>query len=157
MVYAFYFHIPLWMSFSPMGAQLFQFVPQQPWRGHTLQAYVHPGDGMKPMPGMHWVAAPSYASSKGILCYSAVLQPYGGAYSSGSLAESHPIPLLSLHGREGSSFPGLAPPDDIVTLNQLWIWNLVIMVWWLGITLMSLLIPCQWSILLPNHTHILGS
>ena len=38
---------------------------------------------------------------------SAVFQPfqlYGGAYSFGGLAESHPIPLAVLHGGEGSSF-----------------------------------------------------
>ena len=46
---------------------------------------------------------------------SAVPKPshlYVGAYSFGCLAESHPIPLPSLHGREGSSFPGLIPSDD---------------------------------------------
>ena len=30
----------------------------------------------------------------------------------GALAESHPIPLPSLHGGEGSSFPVSAPPND---------------------------------------------
>ena len=30
------------------------------------------------------------------------------------LAESHPIPLPSLHGGEGSSFPGLVPSNDTV-------------------------------------------
>ena len=38
----------------------------------------------------------------------------GGTYSFGGLAESHPIPLPSLHGGEGSSFPGLIPSDDMV-------------------------------------------
>ena len=28
--------------------------------------------------------------------------------------QSHPIPLPSLHVWEGSSFPGLVPPDDMV-------------------------------------------
>ena len=32
----------------------------------------------------------------------------------GGSAESHPIPLPSLHGGEGSSFPGLVPSDDTV-------------------------------------------
>ena len=43
---------------------------------------------------------------------SAVPQPsllYGGAYSFGGLTESHPIHLPSLHGGEGSCFPGLVP------------------------------------------------
>ena len=39
---------------------------------------------------------------------------YGGAYSFGGSAESHPIPLPSLHDGEGSSFPGLVPSDDTV-------------------------------------------
>ena len=53
--------------------------------------------------------------------YPAVLQPlhqYCGAYRFGSLAESHPIPLLSLHGREGSSFPDSAHPDDMVNFES---------------------------------------
>ena len=37
-----------------------------------------------------------------------------GAYSCGNMAESHPIPLPSLHGGEGSSVPGLVPFDDTV-------------------------------------------
>ena len=37
-----------------------------------------------------------------------------GAYSLGGSAESHPIPLPSLHDGEGSSFPGLVPSDDMV-------------------------------------------
>ena len=48
---------------------------------------------------------------------STVPQPshlYGGAYSLGGSAESHPIPLPSLHDGEGSSFPGLVPSDDLV-------------------------------------------
>ena len=48
---------------------------------------------------------------------SAVPQPshlYGGTYSFGGLAESHPIPLPSLHSGEGSSFPALVPSDDMV-------------------------------------------
>ena len=32
----------------------------------------------------------------------------------GALAESHAIPLPSLHGGEGSSFPGLVPSNDTV-------------------------------------------
>ena len=39
---------------------------------------------------------------------------YDGAYSFGGLAESYPIPLPSLHGGEGSSFPGLVPSNDTV-------------------------------------------
>ena len=48
---------------------------------------------------------------------SAVPQPshlYPGAYSFGGLAESQLIPPPSLHGGEGSSFPGLVPSNDMV-------------------------------------------
>ena len=55
-----------------------------------------------------WVGGP--------FCYSsAVPQPshlFGGAYSLGGSVESHLIPLPSLHGGEGSCFPGLVPSDD---------------------------------------------
>ena len=64
------------------------------------------------------MTASSTAFSRGpYATQSAVLQPfqlYGRAYSSGELAASHPITLSSLHGREGSSFPDLAPPNDTV-------------------------------------------
>ena len=79
------------------------------------------GDGHWPTPGMQRVAAPSTTLSRGepYAAQSAVPQPchlYGGAYSFGGLAESHPIPLPSLHGGEGSSFPGLVPYN--VTVNS---------------------------------------
>ena len=67
---------------------------------------------------VHRVAALSSALSRGApATQSAVLQPsqlYGGAYSFGGLAESHPIPPPSLYGGEGSSFPGLVPSNDTV-------------------------------------------
>ena len=68
---------------------------------------------------MHRVVAPPTTLSREepSATQSAVLQPshlYGGAYSLGGLAESHPIPPPSLHDGEGSSFPGLMPSDDMV-------------------------------------------
>ena len=82
---------------------------------------MQPGDGHWPTPSMHRVAAPSTTLSRGepSATQSAVPKPshlYGGAYSFGGLAESHTIPLPSLHGREGSSFPGLVPFD--ITVNS---------------------------------------
>ena len=47
----------------------------------------------------------------------AVSQPihqYGGAYSFGGSAGIHPILLPSLHGGEGSSFPGILLSNDMV-------------------------------------------
>ena len=62
------------------------------------------------------------ASSRGELhpTDSAVPQPfhqYSGAYSFGGLAKSHLIPLPSLHGGKGTSFPGSAPCNDMVDSN----------------------------------------
>ena len=80
---------------------------------------MQPGDGHWSMPGMHRVAAPSATLSRGepSATQSAVPQLshlYGGAYSLGGLAESHLIPLPSIHDGEGSSFPGLVPSDYTV-------------------------------------------
>ena len=72
----------------------------------------------QPTPGLHGVAAPSTTLSRGsLMLLSLLFQPfhlYGGACSFGGLAESHPIPPPSLHGGEGSSFPGLVPSSDMV-------------------------------------------
>ena len=115
---AFYFQVPSWMPYSPMGVQPLGFVPLKPFV-YPWQAYVQPGDGHLSMPSMQRVAAPSATLSRGepSVTQSAVLQPphlYGGACSLRTLAESHPIPLPSLHDGEGSSFPGLVPSDDMV-------------------------------------------
>ena len=104
--------------FTP-GAQPLGFAPLQPLGAYLRQAYVQPGGGHWPAPGMHRVAAPSTTLSRWepSTTQSAVPQPshlYGGAYSFGGLAESHPICLPSLHSREGSSFPGLVPSNDTV-------------------------------------------
>ena len=80
---------------------------------------MQPGDGHQPIPGIHRVAAPSNALSRGEppATQSAALQPfqlYGWPYNFGGSADSHLIPPSSLHDGEGSSFPGLVPSDDIV-------------------------------------------
>ena len=59
LVSAFYFQVPSWMPYSPMGAQPLGFAPLQPFGVYSWQAYVQPGDGHWSMPGMHRVAAPS--------------------------------------------------------------------------------------------------
>ena len=107
------------MPYSPMGAQPLGFASLQPFGVYPWQAYVQPGDGHWSMPGIHRVAAPSATFCRGEppATHSAVSQPshlLGGAYSLGGSVESHLIPLLSLHGGEGSSFPGLVPSDDMV-------------------------------------------
>ena len=45
-------------------------------------------------------------------------QLYSEAYSFQGLAESHPIPLPSLHGGEGLLFPGLVPSNDTVNFES---------------------------------------
>ena len=99
---AVYFQVPSWMWYSPKGAQPLGFAPLQPFGVYPWQAYVHPGDGHWSTPGMQRVAVPSATLSRGepSATQSAVPQPshlYGGAYSLGGLAESHPIPPPSLH------------------------------------------------------------
>ena len=119
LVSAFYFQVPSWMLYSPMGAQPLGFAPLQPFGVYPWHAYVQPGDGHQSMPDMHRVDAPSTTLNRGepSATQSAVPQPshlYSGAYSLGGLAECHPIPLPSLHDGEGSYFPGLVPSDDMV-------------------------------------------
>ena len=53
MVCAFFFQVPMWMPFSSMGTQPLEFVPLQPFGAYPWQAYVHPGDGLRSMLGMH--------------------------------------------------------------------------------------------------------
>ena len=83
MVSAFYFWVPSWMPYSPMGAQPIGFASLQPFGVYPWQAYVQPGDGHWSMPGMQRVAAPSATLSRGepSVTQSAVPPPshlYGG-------------------------------------------------------------------------------
>ena len=95
--------------FTP-GAQLLGFAPLQAFAAYPWQAYVQPGGDHLPTPGMHAVAAPSTSFSRGepFATHSAV--PSHPIYMVGHTAlgawQSHLIPLPSLHGGEGSSFPG---------------------------------------------------
>ena len=70
-------------AISTLGAQPLGFAPLQPLGIYPWQAYVQPGDGHWPMPGMHRVAAPSTTLSMGSLMLLCVLFPqpchlYGG-------------------------------------------------------------------------------
>ena len=65
MAYAFCFQVPCWMPYSPMGAQPLGLVPLQPFGAYLWQANVHPGDGHWQTLGLHCVAAPSTALSRG--------------------------------------------------------------------------------------------
>ena len=106
------------MQYSLMAAQPLGFALLLPFGVYPWQVCVQPGNGHWSTPGMHRVAAPSATLGRGesAATHSAVSQPYhlfGGAYSLGASVESHLIPLPSLHGEEGFSFPGLVPSDDV--------------------------------------------
>ena len=107
------------MLYSPMRPQPLGFVPLHPFGVYPWQAYVQPGGSHWSMPGMHRVAAPSTTLSRGEPSATQSAVPHHpiymvGAYSLGDSAESHPIPLPSLHDGEGFSFPGLVLFDDTV-------------------------------------------
>ena len=52
LVSAFYFQVPYWMPYSPLGAQPLGFAPLQPLGVYPWQAYVQPGDHHWPTPSM---------------------------------------------------------------------------------------------------------
>ena len=75
-----------------MGTQPLGFAPLKPLKAYPWQAYVQPGDGHWPIPGIHQAAAASTALNRGepSATRSTVLQSfnYMGAYSFRGLAES---------------------------------------------------------------------
>ena len=100
------------------GAYLLGLAPLQPFVAYPWQVYVQPGDGNHPTPGIHRVAAPSTALSRGSLLLLNQLSSSHSSYMVGHTAfgtwQSHSIPPPSLHGGEGSSFSGLVLSDDMV-------------------------------------------
>ena len=120
LVSAFYFQVPSWMLYSPMGPQPLGFAPLQPFGVYPWQAYVQPSDGHWSTPGMHRLGAPSATLGRRepSATHSVVPQPFGGAYSLGGSIESNLIPLPSLCDGERSSFPGLVPSDDVVNSDS---------------------------------------
>ena len=82
-VSAFYFQVPSWMLYSPMGAQPLGFAPLQPYGVSPWQAYVQPGDGHWSTPGMHRVAASSTTLSRGHLLLLSQLFPNHPLYMVG--------------------------------------------------------------------------
>ena len=148
MVFAFCFpsgcHVHLW------GAQPLGFVTRQPFRLYPWQSYVPPANGLLHMlvlsqgepPATHFTV-PSLSSNK-------VEHTALGAW------QSDLIPLPFLHGGVGLFSQVVLHPRH----SWFWIWwvlNLVILVWWLGIRLMTLLAPGSCSISLLNHTFFLVS
>ena len=65
MVFAYCFQVPMWLPCSPLGAQPLGFAASQPFPVYPWQAYMPPGDGQWPIPGVLHVAAPTTAVSRG--------------------------------------------------------------------------------------------
>ena len=160
MVYAFCFKVPWWMLYSHMEAQPLWFALLQPFGAYPWQAYVKPDDGHWPTPGTHRVAAPSTALSRGRLLLLNQLSPSHSNYMVGNTAlGTWQRVILSLHfpymvGR-GLPFYFWFHPMTHLILNLWWTLNLVIVVWWLGIRLMSFLTSGLQSSLLLIPTFIL--
>ena len=75
LVSAFYFQVPGWMPYSPMGVQPLGFAPLQPFGVYLWQPHAWPGDGHQSTPGIHRVAAPSTTLSGEAFCYSVCCFP----------------------------------------------------------------------------------
>ena len=72
---AFYFQVPSWMLYSPMGAQPLGFSPLQPFGVYPWQAYVQSGDGHQSTPDVYKVAAPSATFGRESLLLLSCSQP----------------------------------------------------------------------------------
>ena len=150
------------MLYSPIGAQPLEFAPLQPLGVYPWQAYVQPGDGHQSTPGMHRVAASSATLGGGSLLLISWLFPNHPIYMVGHTAlgaqwrVTWSLCLSYMMGR-GLPFQVWCHQITQLTLNLWWALNQVILVWWLGIRLMSLPTPGLQSSLLPIPTFILGS
>ena len=134
LVCAFCFQLPCWMPYSRIGAQPLEFAPLQPFGAYPWKVYMQPGDGHLPMPGMHQLAAPSLALSRGNpLLLSQLFSSHSkymvghtpfGAWQRVTQSFCHPYML----GR-GLLFQVWFHSVTQLTLNQWWVLNLVILVW----------------------------
>ena len=103
--------------FTYGGLKPLGFAPVQPFGAYPWQPYVQLGDGHWPTPGMHQVAAPSTALSRGSLLLLSQLSINSNymvghtALGLGRVTQSLYLPYMM--GRE-SSVPGLVPSDDTV-------------------------------------------
>ena len=161
-LFAFCLQVQMGIPILPHGAQSLGFLLLQSFSVYTWQEYVSLGAVPWPMPGLHWVAASSTAFSRGDFhaTHPAVLQPlnqYCVAYSFGELGRESPNPsgFSTWWARVFSfrfcsiwymitckSVVGIIPDESGVVL---------------GIRLMNLLVPGQWSILMLDHTFTRGS
>ena len=134
MVYTLCFQVLCWMQSSPMGAQPMKFTPLQPFGAYPWQAYVQPGDGHWPIPGMQRVAAPSTTFAGGSLLLLNQLPSSHSKYIVGhrilggfqSVIQSLHLPCVV--GR-GLLYQVWLHVMTQLTLNLWWALNLLILVW----------------------------
>ena len=144
------------------GALPVGFTPLEPFGAYPWQTYVQRGIGHWSTPGMHRVAAPSTAFSRGSLLLLNQLSSSHSNYMVGHTGLetwqriTHSLHFPCLVGRHLLSQVWFHLMTQLA-LNLWWALNLVILVWWLGIRLMSLLITDLLSGLLLIPIFILGS
>ena len=125
-----------------------RFAPLQPFGAYPSQAYVQPGDGHWPTSGMHRVATPSTALSRGSLLLLNQLSSSHSSYMVGHTAfGASQIVTQSLH------CPCMVDRGLLFQVSFHLMTNLVI----LDIRLMSLLTPGLQSSFLLLPIIILGS
>ena len=133
LVSAFYFQVPCWMQYSPLGIQPLWFAPLQLFGVYLCQTYVQPGDGHQPTPGMHRVTAPSTTLSRVSLMLLSLLSLSHPIYMVGHTAlgtwqrVTQSICLPYMMGR-GILFQVWFHLMTWLTLNLHWALNLVILV-----------------------------
>ena len=149
------------MPYSPMGTQPFGIAPLWPFGAYPWQALLHPSDAYQPMPGISRVAAPSTALSRDrfLLFHqwsSTIPTTWWGIqlWGLGRVTQSHCLPYMLWRGL---LFQVWFHQMTQLTLNLWLVLNLAVPVWWLGIRLMSSLVPHLQSSLLLNATFILVS
>ena len=86
----FLFQVPMWVQFTPMGAQHIEFALPQTFWVYTWQAYVSCGIGSWYMSWLHHITVCPLLFIKGVslylYCLPQTFVPYGGIHSSVELA-----------------------------------------------------------------------
>ena len=103
--------------FIMVSVTVFAFCFQVPLGVYPWQAYVSPGAVLQPILGVCWVAAVSTALIRCSLMLLIELSCSHSIHMVGHidwLFHSHPIPMPSLHGWDGSSFPGFVQPNNMI-------------------------------------------
>ena len=133
-VLLFVFCFKVWLSCLPVGAQPLGFLSLQSFRIYPWQAYLPPGYGPWPMQGVHWVAAPPTALSRGSfmlliklsLSHSIHILEHTALGTQQRVTQSFCLPYMA--GR-CLLFQVVFHLVMQSTLNLWWVLNLVILVW----------------------------